>query len=292
MSHIHTFTLLNKVIDDTFDVDLLHEYTLSILVSSGTFQFCVVHTAKNRCVMLEHYEYPHQNNVVSLLAVLKEIYDYNSYLNAGFWRCIKLNIKNLKFSLVPNALFAESYAKDILSVNCTLAETEALYYYKHSGNDTINVFATEQAIVEWFKKMYANKLVDVVHHTSSMMEGVLQYPLENQAKSVFVNVEDGIATIAVRDHNNLIFINNFKFVTANDLLYYTLFVYDGLDLNIDSIPLILMGNIQKNSDFYQRLYKYIRHIYFSQRPNGLKFGYKFDEIGEHHYFGLYNTILC
>lgn len=243
-------------------------------------------------MMLEHYEFNQAGSTKEILAVLKEIYEDNHYLNAGFWKSIKLNIKNLKFSLVPNSLFAESYAKDILSVNCTVSDFEVLYYYKHSSNDTVNIFAAEQELIDWFKRIYPNKLVEVLHHTSTMMEGVLQYATGNQAKSVFVNIEDQIATVAVRDNNALIFINNFKYSSPNDLLYFILFTYDELDLNTDSIPLVLMGNIHKNSDYYSRLFKYIRNISFSRRPQGIKFGYKFDEITDHSYFGLYNTILC
>ncbi len=243
-------------------------------------------------MMLEHYEFQKIQEQTRLFALLKEIYEYNTYLNAGFWKSIKLSIKNLKFSLVPNSLFAENYAKDILAVNSTIADQDIVYFYKHSSNDTVNIFAAEHALVDWFQKMYPNKLVEVVHHTSTMMEGVLQYSTNNQAKSVFVNIEDQIATIAVRDNGALVFINNFKFVTPNDLLYYVMFTYDELDLNTDTIPLVLMGDILKNSDHYQRLYKYIRNITFSRRPEGIKFGYKFDDISEHQYFGLYNTILC
>lgn len=292
MAELKYAKLINKVIDDTFEVDQLHNYTLSILLSTTSFQFCVIDVTKSRCMMLEHYEYNRAENSIDILKVLKEIYEDNHYLNAGFWKSIKLNIKNLKFSLVPNSLFAESYAKDILSVNCTVSDFEVLYYYKHTSNDTVNIFAAEQELTDWFKKTYPNKLVEVLHHTSTMMEGVLQYATNNQAKSVFVNIEDQIATIAVRDNNALVFINNFKYTTPNDLLYFILFTYDELDLNTDTIPLVLMGNIHKNSDYYSRIFKYIRNISFSKRPQGIKFGYKFDEITDHHYFGLYNTILC
>ncbi len=292
MAELKYAKLINKVIDDTFEVDQLHNYTLSILLSTTSFQFCVIDVAKSRCMMLEHYEYSQAGNSTDILKVLKEIYEDNHYLNAGFWKSIKLNLKNLKFSLVPSSLFAESYAKDILSVNCSVSDFEVLYYYKHTSNDTVNIFAAEQELTDWFKKIYPNKLVEVLHHTSTMMEGVLQYATNNQAKSVFVNIEDQIATIAVRDNNALVFINNFKYTTPNDLLYFILFTYDELDLNTDTIPLVLMGNIHKNSDYYSRIFKYIRNISFSKRPQGIKFGYKFDEITDHHYFGLYNTILC
>ncbi|MFN0049298.1 MAG: DUF3822 family protein [Cytophagales bacterium] len=292
MAELKNSKLINKIIDDTFEVDQLHNYTLSILLSSTSFQFCVIDVVKTRCMMLEHYQFEQTNSAKELLNVLKEVFEESNYLNAGFWKSIKLNIKNLKFSLVPNSLFAESYAKDILSVNCTVSDYEVLYYYKHTSNDTVNIFAAEQELIDWFKKIYPNKLVEVLHHTSTMMEGVLQYSTENEAKSVFVNIEDSIATIAVRDNNAMIFINNFKFTTPNDLLYFILFTYDELDLNTETIPMVLMGNIHKNSDYYSRIYKYIRNITFSRRPQGIKFGYKFDEITDHHYFGLYNTILC
>lgn len=286
------YTLVKKIVDDTFEVEHLHEYILSIQLGNSLFRFCVIDTKRNRCMMIEDYKFNHTLYPSQLLEQLEHIYDDNSVLKAGFWKSIKISVKNLKFSLIPNSLFTENKAIDLLRLNCEVSTEDELFFFKHTTNDTVNIFTAEKLIINWFKKSYPNKSLELIHHTSLLIEGVLQNHSSMLARNVYVSVEDSILTVVVKKGFELEFCNNFQFVTPNDFVYFIMFVYDELDLNPETVPITLMGDIAKNSTIFVKLYKYVRHISFGEKPTTLKFGYKFDEVNDHHYFDLYNMYLC
>ena len=286
------YTLVKKITDDTFEVDHLHEYVLSIQVGPSVFRFCVIDSIRNRCLQIEDYKFNYPLEPSQILEQLDLIFDDNTLLKAGFWRSIKLSVKNLKFSLIPNSLFSDQYTADFLRLNCDFTENEEVHYFKHGTNDTVNIFVAEKKIINWFKAQYPNKTIEVIHHTSLLIEGVLQNYSSTEKQKVYISIEDSIVTIVVKKGFNLEFCNNFQFRTANDFVYFVMFVFDELDLNPEVIPIILLGDISKNSESFNKIYRYIRNVSFGDKPTTLKFGYKFDEVNDHHYFDLYNMHLC
>ncbi|MDX2196178.1 MAG: DUF3822 family protein [Cytophagales bacterium] len=292
MENFVHYSLVKKVKDDSFEVDHLHDYSLSLQVSGNSFRFCVIDTVKHRCMLIEDYSFHPGSDADHVIAQLAHIFEDNTLLKAGFWKNIKLSIKNLKFSLVPQSLFSEEYIGNYLAINCTYTNDEELHYFKHGRNDTVNIFASEKKITDWIKAQYPRKTIEIMHHTSIFIEGVFQNHHHAAEKTVYINVEENIVTIVVKKGLQLEFCNNFHYRTTNDFLYYVLFVYDELGMNPDTTKTVLAGNIHKNSELYMRLYKYIRHVDFSLKPASLKFAYNFDEVHDHRYFELYSMYYC
>lgn len=291
-STMPSFVQLSKIKDDTFEVDSLHEYILSLQLGNTFFRVCVIDAGRNRCMLLEDYKLSDIQSIDQLIMVLTTLYEEHTLLQAGFWKSVKISFKNLKFSLVPQSLFSEKHLPDFLRLTCSFTSTEKVYYYYHGFNDSVNVFAVEQQVVEWFKKQYPNKTVDLIHHTSLLIEGVMHHPNTHKGKVVYASVEDEILTVLIKQSDQLEYCNNFNYQHPNDLLYFLLLVFHEFELNPELVPLILMGNIRKNSEAYQKVYKYVRNVQFSEKPLNLKFGYRFDELHDHQYFDLYNTHLC
>src|SRR4051812_4040366 len=112
---------LNQTIkDDNFNVDNISQYNLSLQVSNDLFRICITDTENNRCLFLEDYQLSSINHPQQLLDQLELIYDDHHVLQAGFWKSIKLGIKNKNFSLIPTPLFDKDYLKDYLNINCTV----------------------------------------------------------------------------------------------------------------------------------------------------------------------------
>lgn len=287
MEENNLYTLINGVKDDLFDVDNLHTYLLSLQVSNHGFRFGVFDNANTRILALEDYKFLNENKVECIEA----LFESHAYLKAGFWKSIKLFIRNAKFTLVPHSLFSDDLAQELLALNCKINENEKVAFYKHTTLDIVNIFALEQGILNRIQKFYPNKHIEVIHHSSMFMEGVINHTNHNQHINVFAFIEDHLLTIAVRKEDKLLFVNNFKYQTANDIIYFILFVYEEIDLNPEVVPINISGDVDKKSEVYEKLYRFIRFIKFTQKPKTLKLGYLFDEINEHRYFGLLNAHL-
>jgi len=62
------------------------------------------------------------------------------------------------------------------------------------------------------------------------------------------------------EKEKLRYFNSFQYRTREDLAYYIIFVIEQLGLNPDTITLLLMGNIERESERFELLFRYIRNI--------------------------------
>jgi hypothetical protein len=103
----------------------------------------------------------------------------------------------------------------------------------------------------------------------------------------FVNVTGNSFEIVVTKNKKLELYNCFDFKTKEDFIYYILFTAEQLNLNPEEFELILLGDIEKESELYTILYQYIRKIkfYHPTKTHALLAG-----ISSHAHFSLLNQI--
>lgn len=85
--------------------------------------------------------------------------------------------------------------------------------------------------------------------------------IENKT-GVFANFTSTQLDMVVFKEGRLQLANSFEYHTANDVVYYVLFVYEQLTLSTEEIPIYLSGAINKASSVYSGLYKYVRYLEF------------------------------
>ena len=103
----------------------------------------------------------------------------------------------------------------------------------------------------------------------------------------FVNVTNFNFEIVVLKDKKLALFNCFSFKTKEDFIYYILFTAEQLNLNPEEFNLVLMGDIEKESELYGILYQYIRNIKFYNLENQ---SYTIEGVSLHSYFTLLNQI--
>ncbi len=285
------YHLIKKVKSSKFNVDHLNQYHLCFLLGKRHFEFCVIDGKSNLCLLLEDYllDIEASNKVY----ILRSIFENHHLLNAGFWQTVKLAVNNPKMALVPSALFEKDCAGDYLKINSTLEPPgEELYYYKHSTEKIVSVFAAEKAVVNWFKSIYPSLNLHVVHQSSALIEGVPRQRDQTRLKSMALLLSTAAIDILVHENGHLQYCNQFRFETPLELINYIMVVMDQLGLDPNMIRVHLWGNINSQSDHFKILYKYIRNISFGARPSHLNFSFEFDEVEEHQYFDLLSLYYC
>lgn len=289
------YRLNKKIKDEKFSTEEIGKYNLNLQVNNTLFRICITDSETNRCLLLEDYIidsvlYPEQ-----LIEQLALLYDDHAVLKAGFWKSIRIAIKEIDFSLIPKGLFEKEHLKDYLKVNSGLpnaAPENGLYYYNQKSTDAVNIFCTDKKIIDWFTRQYPGKAITIIHHTSPLIEGIMFDGKDESEKSVYVQVENGFLTGLVKSTRGLEFCNSFYYSTTEDFVYFVMFVYHQLNLNPDKTPLVLFGEIAPDSEVFRKLYKYIRFVNFGEKPSSLSFSYHFDEIFDHRFFDLYSMHFC
>jgi hypothetical protein len=292
LSSIATLKLIKKIKDEKFDPEKLHRYTLLTQLGAKDFQIAVVDSDDNRLMSFEDYVFNEVNSQSELQAALQRLFDEHEYLTAGFWKEVRLSIKNNKFSQVPASLFIDSAADEYLRFNAMVdKEKEMVTTCRNTASETVTVFSIPMEMPEWLKKVYINSTVKYFHQSAALIEGVLASSTKRNDEPLYVYVDRFKLHILFVKAGKLIYYNQFLIKQFTDYVKYIMLVMKAMGLDQNTSQVVLWGYIGKNSPHYQEFIKYIRNVTFGERPQHLKFGYLFDEVQEHHFFDLYSLNL-
>lgn len=286
------FKLIKKIKDDRFDEEKLHQYELLIQLGIRDLQIAIVDTQDSRLLFFEDYVLGDLSSHAELLILFKTLFDSHPVIQAGFWKEVRISIKNTKFAQVPGSLFLEEAAAEYLQFNASLDQKkEDILTCRNNLIDAVTVFAIQKELLEWFKLIYKNTTLTLVHQSTALIEGVLQYSRSDEKMPLYIYVDRFKLHILAVKKGKLVYYNQFLIKQFSDYIKYIMLVMKGLALDQNTSEVILWGYIGKNSPHYQEFIKYVRNVSFGGRPTFLKFGYLFDEVQEHHFFDLYSIHL-
>lgn len=290
---IKEYKLLKKIKDKDFDVDNLHQYNLHILSGNRDLQFTVSDSANGQCLLLEDYAISRVKTYKELISILNDLFDNHQLLKAGFWKSVKIGVKNNKFSLIPSKLFDKTSLFDYLKLNCKVnTETDQLLYYKHLKSDAVNCFAINKQLYNWFRSIYPKIEIGFVHQSSTLIEGVLGQISQYPDDSIFLYVDRFKLHVISSRNKKLEYYNQFSIKKFQDYIKYIMLVFNGLKRSQQTTNVVLWGYIGKQSTHYHEFIKYIKHVSFGERPKFYSYGFVFDELQDHYFFDTYNLQLC
>jgi hypothetical protein len=286
------YKLIKKIKDDRFDEELLHQYELLINTGSKDLQVGVVDLEDNKILLLEDYALANIQSHSELLSALKELFDNHYLLQAGFWKNVKIGIKNNKFCQVPSSLFDEKKASVYLKFNAQVDEVnERVLFCESKRAESITVFAVQNDLYDWLVGFYSRTNHKFFHQSTALADGVLTRSASEGDNPLYIYVDRFKLHILSAQNGKLIYYNQFAIKQFPDYVKYIMLAMKGLNMDQQTGRIVLWGYIGKNSPHYQEFVKYVRNVSFGQRPEHLKFSYFFDEIQEHHFFDLYSLNL-
>jgi hypothetical protein len=137
--------------------------------------------------------------------------------------------------------------------------------------------------------MFAN--ISYHHFSSGLIDNLLTQNKNQVKKQLYVHVQSSHFETILIEGKKLIFYNTFNHHSAEDLIYYLLFVCEQLQLNPENIETILLGEIERNSAIYEIAQKYIRNLKFGERPEIADYSYQLQTFPKHFYYSLFNNYL-
>ena len=287
-----SYKLIKKIKDEKFDEEKLQNYVLLIQLGIRDFQVAVIDSNDSRLIFFEDFVLSEISSHSELFGILKSLFESHELLTAGFWKKVKVSIKNNKVIQVPSALFVEEAAEEYLRFNAEIhPATELTLYCKNTASDAVSIFAMQKDLHEWLSGVYANSSLAIIHQSASLIEGVLRFAKSQKSQPLYIYVDRFKLHVLSVQSNKLVYYNQFVIKQFSDYVKYIMLVMTALHLDQNKCPVILWGYIGKNSPHYQEFYKYIRNVAFGDRPDHLKFGYMFDEMQYHHFFDLFSMNL-
>lgn len=278
-----------SVIDETFDSTITSSYFLSIQVTLDGFSFCTIDPVRNEYIQFCHFNIQ-ANDLSQTTESLDKIFRQSDLLNLPFKKVFVL-VSSPYSTLVPSGIFEPANAREWLSFCHTLPPGYDILNTKMKLADAWNVFAIPSGLTELFKRQYREPLF--FHHYTPLVETKLAVNRTGKGNNlVLINIQTDSFNLVVLEKNNLKLCNTFKIKGENDLLYFTLFVFDQLRISPRESEVLLSGEHSSFAGIAQMLGVYLKNIENAGLPDGFRYSHVFKEVPGTRFHNLLTVASC
>lgn len=253
-------TQVIKKINNNLDFNYLDNSHLSIQIDLDGFSFCIINSDLKEITALYTYEYFENNS--SLDRVLKNIQQIilEEPLLQKQYLSVNITFKNKLNTFVPLPLFDEQLAASYLQYTVKVLTNDFVAHDTIAKHQLVNVYIPFINITNFFLDQFGP--FNYQHAATVLVEKLIDISKENTVTNVYVHVSKNDFDVVVIKQNELILYNSFTLNTTEDFAYFILFIFEQLQLDRDTDKIVLLGNIDQQSELYKLIFKYIRNIEF------------------------------
>lgn len=199
-----------------------------------------------------------------------------------------VSYKNFPSTLIPNKLFDLENKHKYLDF--VVEEVESVKSDILHQSDSSLVYSINNNLVNSIHQIIPN-IIEKNSTNIAICQLLKQYShLKKKTSYLFINTNN--IEIIITENGKLIFQNSFKVFNSTDILYFTLFCFNQLNLDPNKNKLFLFGEVEKGDENYSLLYEYIRNIKFGEISSSLSFTEELNNVSNHKYFTLFSQLLC
>jgi len=292
---IHTYS------DPGLDRQKIYEYELSVRIHADGLSYCILDSNTNKFLHLETFDLggpsrkphiPGEQEKINTGNLTRLLDSELQWLTQPFSK-VRILLEQGKSTLVPEALFAEEEKRNIFEFNIAGGNIKEIDL-KHDHLNSIDAFGIYQlpaSMADLIGKYFPG--AKVFHHSTAFIQSLfLKFRNADNDKQLFVNTASSRLDILQIKNMKLDYYNSFIYNTAEDFMYYLVFVVEQLNLNPESVDMVLLGEIEKHSPLSELILKYIRHVKFIDRNADFRYSFVFDQLPGHYYYNLLNVSSC
>ena len=257
-----------KVIKKNSNTTLINvkDTKLSIQFNLDGFSFCITNSTTKEVIYFSEYLFEEkQITPENLLNKIEEIFKTDEYLQKDFSSVLVIHQNNL-FTLVPTPYFSENKISEYLNFNIKTLATDFIAFDDIQCVNAKNVYIPYVNINNYLFQNFGG--FEYKHHLTVFIETLINLSNYDE-KKVFVNVSKSSIDIVVMRNKQLEFSNTFNFQTKEDFIYYILFTFEQLKLDVEEVKLYFTGDIELESEIYKITYHYIRNIFFLESNSNI-----------------------
>lgn len=273
-----------SVIDDAWKKEFSPNYILSILITSNQLYCSILDNRKNKHLIVQTFDLEKTVQYGHVNEKLKKIFEDNELFLLPY-QSVSIAISNEKSTLVPDKLFDEKNSRTYLEFTNPVSGSEKISVDSLQLLPSKIIYPMDEELINFLQSQFEN--AEIHHSNFSLLQVILREQQQNVEKKIFAHIQLNKVEVIVMDKGEIIFFNHFFFQTAEDFIYYILFVCKQLNLDPDTIGFYFLGEVEKKSALFDITWKYIRNVNFVRRPDKVNYSYKFAFIPQHFYFNLF-----
>ncbi len=287
------FRQITSVTDESFSTSRTLEYHLHLSIHKTTFLFSVVDPGRNKVIALSEYDLGRLYSSLQTAEQIKLLFEEHAWLAKNQWGQIRCEFHQWPYTLLPVSLFEPSAIASYFRLAGSFDEDhETLLSYTHRSLDLVVIFSASNYLVKTVKSLQSAKPAEFVHGASAFIEGLLHSQPRTANLLPYILIESQHATITLLRDGAVLYCNTFYFTTPEDFIYYVILVLQEHQLNPETDPLLVWGELTPDSGLFSILQKYVRNVALGKRPSSLNYSYRIEDLFAHRYFDLYSLSLC
>ncbi|MGD1945239.1 MAG: DUF3822 family protein [Croceivirga sp.] len=242
-----------------------HPYKkLSIQVSLNGLSFYVEDSIWNKIILSDNLIFIQESTPYLILKELKKVLEKNNLINQQF-EDVEIIYKNQLYCLVPKPLFTKEELPNYLKFNTKILANDEIVYDQLTHQEIVCVYIPYTNINNYLFDCFGE--FEFKHHSTTLLQVIFHQ--KSNKTSCYVYVEPKTLEIVVMNQRKLLLYNQFHYKSKEDFLYYVLFTYEQLGLDVEQVKLKLFGMIEEGDEIFEICYKYLKKVVVFEPKNGL-----------------------
>jgi hypothetical protein len=277
------------VIDDGFDINQISSYQLLIQYCERSFSFMIQDIRTTKFIAYKNYWFEEPIPRSELADQLRNLLNTENYLTQPFHSVRFLYIAPISV-LVPSALFKKEDPGIYFNHSTSLSATDTIIFRKISSLDSYLLFPIPADLADQITFML--KDAQLICQGQPMIEEVIGVSRDKESNHVYANINPGIADLLIVQSGQLTLYNSFVINSAEDFVFFLLYLYDQFSLSQEECPISLSGYIELYPGALDLLPQYIKQITLSCFPKRYFYSDSFKDLTQHHFTQLINLARC
>jgi hypothetical protein len=219
---------------------------------------------------------------------LAALFSFYEQLKGGF---LNLNLAycGAKFTLIPATLFSKDEAHIYAQTQFEIGEDEVLRIDELRTHQLVILYTVPRVVDGFIGTTFGHQAMrhSAYFTISYFLDAYKNKPGEHFHANFW---HQNLEVLAITNARLTLF-SQFAYETNEDVAYYILNCYEQLGLNPETVPLKVSGEIEKGSETWVVLEKFIRFVELENRPTS-QYSHEFKSLPAHQYNRIFQIAQC
>ena len=162
------------------------------------------------------------------------------------------------YTLVPKDLFDPAKGLDYLKFNTRLLDTDLVAHDHIEALDLVVVYLPFTNVNNWFFERFGSFTFE--HSITVLLRHVLAKKSPQKIPQIITYFHKDHFDLVVWQDKQIQLCNTYAYHQPEDVLYFVLFACEQLNLDPEIVALYLGGEVEKQDEYFELLYRYVRQV--------------------------------
>lgn len=239
---------------------------LSIQITSYSFSWCITDATTDTVLEVGKVNrQPSDEFLPFIYAGIQETAIHDVSFHSVTW-----SVKGAPSVLVPSGLFDEDQKRKIYTFHFGESSKDLV----HAGLSTGDIILIEEIDRE-VENAILKRYPHAVHilNAAVLIESMMKKSRFDQTPQVLLDIEDEFAELIITQQGKLLIHTRFDWSNSEDVLFHLANTCDQLQLDIQSVQVMLTGQVELGNDLYKLLDGYLNNL-------RMHFGFTFSKMSK------------